>query len=232
MNIHSDAPQRRAIRTLTALEGRVLGVLVEKQHTVPDTYPLTLNALAAGCNQKTARAPVMSVTEAEILTAIDGLKSLSLVMEGSSSRVPRFEHNMNRVLGVPSQSIALLTVLLLRGPQTAAELRLNAARFHAFADISSVEAFLEELAENDPPYVVKLSRMPGERESRWMHLLCGDVAQADMRQAGGVDESIVPSEFEALKAEQKQLADKVARLQALVEQMAGELGISIDKSML
>jgi uncharacterized protein YceH (UPF0502 family) len=232
MNVNPDAPVRRTIRTLTALEGRVLGVLVEKQKTVPDTYPLTLNALASGCNQKTARAPVMSVTEAEILTAIDGLKSLSLVMEGSSSRVPRFEHNMNRVLGVPSQSIALLTVLLLRGPQTAAELRLNAARFHAFADISSVEAFLEELAENDPPYVVKLSRMPGERESRWMHLLCGDVAQADMRQAGGVDESIVPSEFEALKAEQKQLADKVARLQALVEQMAGELGISIDKSML
>ena len=232
MNIHSDAPQRRAIRTLTALEGRVLGVLVEKQHTVPDTYPLTLNALAAGCNQKTARAPVMSVTEAEILTAIDGLKSMSLVMEGSSSRVPRFEHNMNRVLGVPSQSVALLTVLLLRGPQTAAELRLNAARFHAFADISSVEAFLDELAEHDPPYVVKLQRMPGERESRWMHLLCGEVAQADIRQGGGVDESIAPSEFEALKAEQKQLADKVARLQALVEQMAGELGISIDKSTL
>ena len=232
MNINPDAPQRRAIRTLTALEGRVLGVLVEKQHTVPDTYPLTLNALAAGCNQKTARAPVMSVTEAEILTAIDGLKSMSLVMEGSSSRVPRFEHNMNRVLGVPSQSVALLTVLLLRGPQTAAELRLNAARFHAFADISSVEAFLDELAENDPPYVVKLQRMPGERESRWMHLLCGEVAQADIRQGAGVDESIAPSEFEALKAEQKQLADKVARLQALVEQMAGELGISIDKSML
>ena len=232
MNTNPDAMQRRAIRTLTALEGRVLGVLVEKQHTVPDTYPLTLNALAAGCNQKTARAPVMSVTEAEILTAIDGLKSMSLVMEGSSSRVPRFEHNMNRVLGVPSQSIALLTVLLLRGPQTAAELRLNAARFHAFADISSVEAFLDELAENDPPYVVKLQRMPGERESRWMHLLCGEVAQADVRQGDGVDESIAPSEFEALKAEQKQLADKVARLQALVEQMAGELGISIDKSML
>ena len=232
MNIHSDAPQRRAIRTLTALEGRVLGVLVEKQHTVPDTYPLTLNALAAGCNQKTARAPVMSVTEAEILTAIDGLKSMSLVMEGSSSRVPRFEHNMNRVLGVPSQSIALLTVLLLRGPQTAAELRLNAARFHAFADISSVEAFLDELAEHDPPYVVKLQRMPGERESRWMHLLCGEVGQAEIRQTGGADESIAPSEFEALKAEQKALADKVARLQALVEQMAGELGISIDKSML
>lgn len=238
MNVNPDAPQRRAIRTLTALEGRVLGVLVEKQKTVPDTYPLTLNALAAGCNQKTARAPVMSVTEAEILTAIDGLKSMSLVMEGSSSRVPRFEHNMNRVLGVPSQSVALLTTLLLRGPQTAAELRLNAARLHAFADISSVEAFLEEMAADDPPTVVKLQRTPGERESRWMHLLCGEVTQAmpamqaDMGQSGAVDETIAPSEFEALKAEQKQLAHKVATLQALVEQMAGELGISIDKSML
>ncbi len=228
----SSRPPVRAIRTLTALEGRVLGVLVEKQHTVPDTYPLTLNALAAGCNQKTARAPVMSVTEAEILTAIDGLKSLSLVMEGSSSRVPRFEHNMNRVFGVPSQSIALLATLLLRGPQTAAELRLNAARFHAFADISSVEAFLEELAEHDPPYVVKLQRAPGERESRWMHLLCGEVVQTEVRQGGAADEAVAPSELEALRAEQKQLADKVARLQALVEQMAAELGIVIDKSML
>lgn len=232
MNVNPDAPARRAIRTLTALEGRVLGVLVEKQHTVPDTYPLTLNALAAGCNQKTARAPVMAVTEAEILTAIDGLKSLSLVMEGSSSRVPRFEHNMKRVLGMPDQSVALLTVLLLRGPQTAAELRLNAARLHAFADISSVEAFLEEMAESDPPAVVKLPRTPGERESRWMHLLCGEVTQADMPQSGAGDEGIAPSEFEALKAEQKRLADQVSRLQALVEQMAGELGISIDTSTL
>lgn len=235
MNATPDAPSRatvRPIRTLTALEGRVLGVLVEKQHTVPDTYPLTLNALAAGCNQKTARNPVMTVTEAEILTAIDGLKSLSLVMEGSSTRVPRFEHNMNRVLGVPSQSVALLTTLLLRGPQTAAELRLNAARFHAFADISSVEAFLDELAENDPPHVVKLPRMPGERESRWMHLLCGDVAPADLQPGGTADDAIAPSEFEALKAEQRRLADQVNRLQALVEQMAGELGIAIDKSSL
>lgn len=232
MNVNPDAQPRRAIRALTPLEARVLGVLVEKQHTVPDTYPLTLNALAAGCNQKTARMPVMNVTEAEILIAIDGLKSLSLVMEGSSSRVPRFEHNMNRVLGVPSQSVALLTALLLRGPQTAAELRLNAARFHAFADTSSVEAFLDELAEHDPPYVVKLQRTPGERESRWMHLLCGEVVQADTRQDAAADETIAPSEFEVLKAEHRQLADQVARLRALVEQMAGELGIPLDKSAL
>ncbi|MBW8834434.1 MAG: DUF480 domain-containing protein, partial [Burkholderia sp.] len=123
MNSTPDVPSRPSIRALTLLEGRVLGVLVEKQHTVPDSYPLSLNALTLGCNQKTGRSPVMNATEAEVLTALDGLKRLSLVMEGSSSRVPRFEHNMNRVLGLPSQSAALLTTLLLRGPQTAAELR-------------------------------------------------------------------------------------------------------------
>ena len=134
MNTTPDTPTPRALRELTPLEARILGVLVEKQHTVPDTYPLSLNALTAGCNQKTARAPVMNVSEDEVTTALDGLKHLSLVMEGSSSRVPRFEHNMNRVLGIPSQAIALLTILLLRGPQTAAELRLNTARLHGFAD--------------------------------------------------------------------------------------------------
>ncbi|TXI85355.1 MAG: DUF480 domain-containing protein, partial [Cupriavidus sp.] len=124
----TEAPTpRQPIRALTPLEGRVVAVLLEKQYTVPDTYPLSLNALTAGCNQKTARAPVMNVSEDQVLAAIDGLKSLSLVFEGSSSRVPRFEQNLGRVLGVPSQSAALLTILLLRGPQTAAELRLNSA---------------------------------------------------------------------------------------------------------
>ncbi|KDP83325.1 YceH family protein [Cupriavidus basilensis] len=230
MTPDSDTPARPAIRSLTQLEGRVLAVLLEKQHTVPDTYPLSLNALTSGCNQKTARSPVMNATEAEILTAIDGLKRLSLVMEGSSSRVPRFEQNMKRVLGVPSQSVALLATLLLRGPQTVAELRLNSARLHAFADISSVEVFLEELASAEPPFVVKLPRAPGGRENRWMHLLCGEVSLEDMSDRGTADESVPPSEFEALKAEQKELAEKVARLQALVERMAGELGISLDKT--
>src|SRR5260370_42680801 len=150
MNSTPDASSRPSVRALTQLEGRVLGVLVEKQHTVPDSYPLSLNALTLGCNQKTGRAPVMSATEAEVLTAIDGLKRLSLVLEGSSSRVPRFEHNMNRVLGIPAQAAALLTCLLLRGPQTAAELRLKSARMDGFADISSVEGFLDELAANEP----------------------------------------------------------------------------------
>ncbi|CAN0624483.1 putative DUF480 domain-containing protein YceH [Burkholderia multivorans] len=229
MNTTPDALSYSSIRALTALEARILGVLVEKQHTVPDTYPLSLNALTAGCNQKTARAPVMNVTEDEVLTAIDSLKHLSLVMEGSSSRVPRFEHNMNRVLGIPSQAAALLTILLLRGPQTAAELRLNTARLHGFADISSVEAFLDELAARQPSLVVKLPRAAGARENRWMHLLCGEVAVGE-EAAGDADAaSVPPSEFEALKAEQKRMADELTRLQALVERMASELGIPVDQ---
>ncbi len=230
MNTTPDLPTPRALRELTPLEARILGVLVEKQHTVPDTYPLSLNALTAGCNQKTARAPVMNVSDDEVTTALDGLKHLSLVMEGSSSRVPRFEHNVNRVLGIPSQAIALLTILLLRGPQTAAELRLNSARLHGFADISSVEAFLDELAARAQPLVVRLPRAPGARENRWMHLMCGEVNVADYAgsDTGGGADSVPPSEFEALKAEQKRLTDEVARLHALVQRMATELGIDVD----
>ena len=113
------------MRFLSPLEARVLGVLVEKQATVPDTYPLSLNTLLTGCNQKTARTPVIEATEAEVMTAVDGLKALSLVFEGSGSRVVKFEHNFGRALQLPSQAVALLAVLMLRGPQTAAELRLN-----------------------------------------------------------------------------------------------------------
>jgi uncharacterized protein YceH (UPF0502 family) len=113
---------------LTPLEVRVLGVLVEKQHTVPDTYPLSLNALVAGCNQKTARLPVMEATEAEVLSAIDSLRALSLVLESSGARVARYEHNAGRVLHLPGQAVAPLAVLMLRGPQTSSELRVNTER--------------------------------------------------------------------------------------------------------
>lgn len=225
------------LRSLTPLEARVLGVLVEKQHTVPDTYPLSLNALVAGCNQKTARSPVIEATEAEVLTAVDSLKTLSLVFEGSGSRVVRFEHNLGRRLGLPGQSVALLTVLLLRGPQTAAELRLNSERLHKFADISSVEGFLDELATREPVRVVKLPRAPGEREARWAHLLCGEVALPPAAAAGlagpamagatagawGTDVSA--GELAALKAEQARLAAELEQLKALVQRLCGELGI-------
>ncbi len=232
MTTPNEAPAPRALRTLTALEARIVGVLIEKQHTVPDTYPLSLNALTAGCNQKTARAPVMNASEAEVLASIEELKRVSLVFEGSSSRVPRFEHNLNRVLGIPSQAVALLTVMLLRGAQTAAELRLNSARLHGFADVSSVESFLEELAERATPLVVKLPRAAGERESRWMHLLCGEVdvsayaAAPRSAESGSSTAGSVPAaEFEALRDDHERLAAEVARLRALVERLAGELGI-------
>ena len=132
-------------RALSLLETRVLGVLVEKQHTVADSYPLSLNSLVLGCNQKTARDPVIAASDSDVLGAVDELKSLSLVVEVSGSRVSRYEHNAQRVLGVPSQSVAILALLMLRGPQTAAELRASTERLHRFADISSVEAFLDEL---------------------------------------------------------------------------------------
>ena len=234
------------MRPLSPLEARVLGVLVEKQITVPDTYPLSVNALLAGCNQKTARQPVIEATESEVVNAVDGLKSLSLVFEGPGSRVLKFEHNAARMLGVPSQAVALLTVLMLRGPQTSAELRLSCERLHRFADISSVEGFLEELAGKTPPMVMKLQRAPGAREARWAHLLCGEPvlppgmqrtrvdfeAEAAGSGAGlagglgagfGVD--VGAGEFAALKAEQTRLGRELETLRALVQRMAQELGM-------
>jgi hypothetical protein len=215
-------------RHLTPLEGRVLGVLYEKQHTVPDTYPLSLNTLVAGCNQKTARNPMMEATETDVLVAVDSLKAMSLLVEVSGSRVARYEHNLPRGLGVPGQSAALLTTLLLRGPQTAAELRLNVERLHRFADVSSVEAFLDELATKAPARVVKLARAPGARESRWAHLLCGEpvlpVYEAHAEGGtGGVD--ISAGELGALKAEVGRLTDDLTTLRSEFDALRRELGL-------
>jgi uncharacterized protein len=213
------------MRALTPLEARVLGVLVEKQHTVPDTYPLSLNALVAGVNQKTARDPVISATDAEVLTALDGLKSMSLAFEGSSSRVLKFEHNMTRVLNLPGQAVAVLTLLMLRGPQTSAELRLHSERLHRFADISSVEGLLVELAEKYPPRVLKLPRAPGSREARWAHLLCGDVVVADASLPTDAADGVSAGELAALKAEQARLAAELAQLRSWVQRIGAELGV-------
>jgi len=163
---------------LSQLEARVLGVLVEKQRSVPDTYPLTLNALTAGCNQKSSRDPILAAAESDVQQALDALKSLSLVVETSGGRVMRYAHNTERVLALPAQSVALLATLMLRGPQTAAELRVNADRLHRFADVSAVEAFLHELAQREEAALVaELPRAPGTRETRWTQLLTGrDVA--------------------------------------------------------
>lgn len=199
---------------LTQIELRVLGTLCEKQKTVPDTYPLSLNALVAGCNQKTSRNPVMALSEADVSTAIDSLREKGLVAEVSGSRVLRYEHRLEKSLHVPSQSAALLTVLMLRGPQTAGELRLNCDRLHTFADISSVEAFLEELAAREAGALVQeLPRAPGARENRWMHLL-GDAPPEAA--PGGADTIGAASEIAQLKARIDALEIEMAALKALL----------------
>ena len=202
---------------LSLLETRVLGVLVEKEKTVPDTYPLSLNALALGCNQKNNRDPVLAASEGELLAAIDALKAASWVIESSGARVTRYSHNVGRVLRVPEQSVALLAALMLRGPQTAAELRAASERLHRFADTSSVEAFLDELAQrpeaNGGPLVVLLPRRAGEREARWAHLLSGPVQAAEPAQAPAMSRP-APDAPQGLESRLAALQDEVAALRA------------------
>ncbi len=211
---------------LSLLETRVLGTLAEKQRTVPDTYPLTLNALVAGCNQKTSRDPVLQATEAEVRAALDSLKRANLVMESSGGRVARYAHNLERVLQVPSQSSALLAALMLRGPQTAGELRIACERLHPFADISAVEGFLNELAARPAgALVVELARLPGARENRWAHLLSG----APLQEAPAAEPKAVSDvslgEMAALKANVARLEGEIGELKALVTRICAELGI-------
>ena len=220
---------------LSPLELRILGTLVEKQHTVPDSYPLSLNALVLGCNQKSARDPVMAASDAEVLGALDALKARNLVIESSGNRVMRYEHNVQRVLRVPGQSVAILAVLMLRGPQTAAELRANTERLHRFADISSVEGFLDELAARSEaaggPRVVRLPRAPGARETRWAPLLGGPV-ESDVAAGGDLDEAVAPAsvgagELAALRANQQRLQQELVLLRAQVQRLAAELGVDL-----
>jgi uncharacterized protein YceH (UPF0502 family) len=216
-----------ALPNLSLLETRVLGVLVEKQHTVPDTYPLTLNALVAGCNQKTSRDPVLEASEAEVQGAVDHLRSLSMVMESSGGRVMRYAHNAGKALGLPPQSVALLAVLFLRGPQTAGELRMNSERLHKFGDIMSVEAFLRELAEK--PFVRELAKQPGARETRWVHLLSGEPAPETIDARGAEihsEPSLDASELAAMKSNIDRLQGEVAELKESVARIRKELGIS------
>jgi uncharacterized protein YceH (UPF0502 family) len=206
---------------LSPVEARILAVLVEKQRTVPDAYPLSLNALVAGCNQKSSREPVMSLEEAEVQAALTRLKAQSLVVESSGGRVMRYAHNMEKAWQIPSQSAALLAVLMLRGPQTPGELRLHCERLHKFADLSAVEGFLRELAQRPAgALVAELPRSPGTRESRWTHLLCGTPSLAERASpatAGeatraGTDVSGLLERVARLEAEVAALKARVAEL--------------------
>jgi uncharacterized protein YceH (UPF0502 family) len=210
---------------LTAVEARVLATLMEKARTVPDSYPLTLNALVTGCNQKSSRDPVMEVSEGEAQEALDSLRLRTMSVQISSARATRWEHNFPRGVGVPDLSAVLLSLLMLRGPQTAGELRINSERWHRFADISSVEAFLEELRERSEekggPLVVLLPRAPGAREQRWAHLLCGPVdlnAMASAPAAAG-------ARGDALSQRVVDLEAQVQRLQARLAHVYAQLGL-------
>ena len=213
---------------LSLLETRVLGVLVEKQHTVPDAYPLTLNALVAGCNQKTSRSPVIEAGDEAVQEALDHLKTLSLVMESSGGRVMRYAHNTERVLQLPGQAVALIATLLLRGPQTVGELRINSDRLHKFADTSAVEGFLAELAARATgALVLELPRQPGARENRWAHLLSGEPAAESIAvSAMDDDDAITAGEIAALKHNVAALQQEVAALKVTVATLCRELGIT------
>jgi len=162
---------------LNATEIRVLGVLIEKEITTPEYYPLTLNALTLACNQKNNRNPVTAYSESEVDEALNGLreKNLAYVFHGSTSRVPKYKHVAAEVLQLNPAEIAVLCVLMLSGAQTAGEIRTRASRMHPFADLEELDETLRALAAKDPdPLVTKLPRQSGQKELRFAHLLAGE----------------------------------------------------------
>ena len=223
----TEAAHSTALRPLTAAEARVLGTLMEKARTVPDSYPMTLNGIVSGCNQKTSRDVTMNLSDSQAQEALDELKHLGLVFESSGSRVARYEHNTQRRLGVPEQSAVLLGLLMLRGPQTAGELRINAERWYRFADISSVEGFLDELQaradHKGGPLVVCLPRAPGAREQRWAQLLCGPV-ESGVEDHHGATRA---AEDSALLDRVDQLEQQVAQLRRAMAFLVDELGLKL-----
>jgi uncharacterized protein YceH (UPF0502 family) len=166
---------------LNVTEARVLGALIEKEITTPDYYPLSLNALVNACNQKSNRDPVMSLEEDAVRDALESLQNKRLTgpVSTADSRVPKYEHRLQEVFNLPRAETALLCVLLLRGAQTPGELRGRSERMFHFAELGDVQSALQRMMQRDPPLVKMLSRQPGTKESRYAHLLCGDVPGAE-----------------------------------------------------
>ena len=224
------------LKTLTPIQARALATLMEKARTVPDSYPLSLNALVLGCNQKSSREPLMEVTDDEAHSALASLKVQSLVFEASSSRVPRFEHNFQRAAGVSEAQAVVMGLLMLRGPQTAAELRTSGERWYKFADPAAVEAVLQALQqrgdEGGQPMVRQLPRTPGAREQRWVHLLCGEPELAAF--AALAASSAATSDSQGLLARVTALENALAlvkadnaQLRAHITTISEQLGIEL-----
>jgi len=209
----TDASPGDALAPLSPIEARILGSLVEKQATVPESYPLTENAVLVACNQKTNRDPAMELAVGEVGHALRELVDRGLVRIVDGSRARRYEHKFASCFSVTSRQQALLAVLLLRGPQTLAELHARGERLGAPADLDDVRETLDRLMQRTPALVVNLGRASGQREDRYMHLLCGPVSAADFA-SGGTDDA--PAKRSALEA-------RVEALEAEVEALRREL---------
>jgi len=212
---------------LTEEEARVLGSLVEKSFTTPEYYPLSLNALRNACNQKSSREPVVDYDEATVARALEGLRDKHLVwfVDSADSRVQKYRHRFSEALDLSEEAVAVLTVLLLRGPQTPGEIRGRTERLHAFATGDGVEAALQGLAEReDGPLVVRLPRQPGRKEHRWMHTLCGvpevvaEEEPSSVRQAPAFSQA--RADRERMAALEAEVADLRRELQGLKEEVA------------
>jgi uncharacterized protein len=210
---------------LSAIEARVIGCLIEKQITTPDQYPLSLNALVNACNQKSNRDPLMFADEAAIQMTLDHLTRKHLVIEksGFGSRVPKYQHRFCNTefgpLKFTPQELAIVCELLVRGPQTAGELRTRAARMASFSDAGEVETALESLSSRaDGPFVVRLSREAGRRDSRYAHLFSGAVATPAVAEDSITGSSMAsapaPSRLERLEKEVQQLKEELNALKA------------------
>jgi len=212
---------------LTPLEARVIGCLIEKQITTPDQYPLSLNALVNACNQKSNRDPVLDLEERAVQQTVDELGRKHFVVEksGFGSRVPKYQHRFCNTeygsLRLDPQELAIVCELLLRGPQTPGELRSRAARMAPFTDVSEVEAALTRLSEReDGPFVIKLAREPGRRESRYAHLFSGEV----VHQAAAVESADVERGFgEETSFPDMRQEERLERLEAEVRALRAEL---------
>lgn len=207
---------------INATEARILGSLVEKQLTTPEYYPLTLNTLVNACNQKNNREPVMSLDEATVSKALDSLRDRNLVyvFYGSTSRVPKYKHMLPSVYELEPDEVAVMAVMLLRGPQTLGELRTRTERMHEFSNLGEVQETLDRLMRRDDPLVIKLPVLQGQKEARFAHLLSGEIdvdalaVQMAAPRRGGGD----PERMEKLEEEVAALRSEVESLKATFEE--------------
>jgi uncharacterized protein YceH (UPF0502 family) len=201
-------------------EVRVLGALVEKEITTPEYYPLSLNALVNACNQKSNREPVMSISEEDARTALRSLSDQALARSaGGDSRVAKFEHRLNDLYNFHRHEIAVLCVLLLRGPQTPGELRTRAERMYAFEDLEAVHSALNLLMRREPPLVRVLPRQPGTKESRYMHLLSGDAAESTLEPETAAPHSLAPASAPSDSASEERLSRLESEVDSLTTQL-------------